>query len=385
MKSPLLVNTNGSKTYKDFIQAKIPIEAQEDMVKMLLHDKAPKYTEIEVSFFQLCALHCRFCWQDNYNEDGIHSIADKSQVAIEYLELNKAKLQPTIQVHLLGGELFEDSNDYYDDYTEFILNIKNYCDKALPEKELKFVFLTNMNFQKDSTLEKLENFLDGLREKAVEFVLTTSWDPTGRPLAGETSTRFHQNITHFKKDLAEITFVLTKSTIKKLLKGKNEYLDYLYNNGFTLDYDYYMPTKQVDSLMPSDWDLLNGIRYLLAHYPKIRKLQAFVDNFGNPGKITCASLNKITILPDGTITNCKHLDYDQKDFETEINKESNASIIMKYITKKECLSCSYFNDCPMSCFLMADHKKFIENSVLDECFYKIIFRERDEKRNSQTH
>ena len=166
-----------------------------------------------------------------------------------------------------------------------------------------------------------------------------------------------------------------------MLKDKNEYLEYLYTNGFTLDYDYYMPTDKVKGLMPNDWELLNAIRYLLGKFPKIRKLQTFIDNHGNPGKITCASLNKITILPDGTITNCRHLDYDQEEFNTEIIKESNSKMIMNYMNEKECLSCAYYQDCPMSCFLMSDHKQFTSNKTLDECFYKIIFRERDEQRN----
>lgn len=379
MDKKLLVNTNGPKTIEDFNTLKSEITNKENLIKRILIDKTPQYTEIEVSFFQLCDLHCKFCWQDNYNDDGITSIVDKSQTVIDYLEKNKKMLLPNIQVHLLGGELFEDQNDYYEDYYLFIKNIFDYCQEVLPEKNLLFVFLTNMNFQKQQTLNKLDNFVNKLKSEDIKFTLTTSWDPTGRPLAGELTTQFHRNITYFKEDLSEITFVMTKQTIKKLLKDKNVYLSYLYENEFTLDYDYYMPTDTVHSQMPTDWELLNGIRYLLNKFPKIRKLQAFVDNHGNPGKLTCASLNKITILPDGTITNCKHLDYSPQDFETAINKESNADMILNFITKKECLSCKYFRDCPMSCFLMADHKKFSQNTQLDECLYKIIFRERDER------
>lgn len=374
----LLINKNGIKSSNEFKSSLEKNSPLDPMVKSILREKAPQYTEIEVSFFQLCDLHCRFCWQDNYDPVGTTTIREKAKTVLDYLELNSASLHKNIQVHMLGGELFEDSNDYYDDYTDFILKIKNYCDLHLPEKELKFIFLTNMNFQKDSTLNKLESFLLNLEKKKCSFVLTTSWDPTGRPLSGETTTRFHHNILYFKKYLAEITFVLTKQTIKQVLKDNNKYLDFLYQNDFLIDYDYYMPTTRVDSIMPSDWDLLNVIRYLIKRYPKIPKLQAFIDNHGNPGKLTCASLSKITILPDGTITNCRHLDYDQKDFDTRIDKESNAEMIMNFISKKECLSCEFFRDCPMSCFLMADHKKFIKNTVLTECLYKTIFKEKDE-------
>ena len=374
----ILINKDGPKTIEDFIKIKDPKEKQDFIVKSIIGKKAPNYTEIEVSFFQLCALHCRFCWQDTYDPTGISFISEKSKVAIDYLIAKKDSIQPNIQVHMLGGELFEDSNDYYEDYYQFIIDIKKHCDENLPEKNLMFVFLTNMNFQKETTRDKLENFLERLKKDNCKFILTTSWDPTGRPLKGEESTKFHQNITYFKKYLAEITFVLTKPTINRLLRENVDYLDLLYNSGFKIDYDYYMPTTQVDSLMPSDRDLLNAFRLLLKKYPKISKLKAWTNKDDTlPGKLTCASLNKITILPDGTITNCRHLNYDQTDFETKIFNESNSDMILNYITKKECLSCPYFFKCPLSCFVMSDHKKFIENKELKECYYKILFRENE--------
>lgn len=376
----ILINKDGIKNVDDYIKIRESKLKQENVIKLLLEKKIPDYSEVEISFFELCNLHCRFCWQDNYNAEGINSIKEKAEIVIDYLDKQKDVLKNRIQVHMLGGELFEDSIDYYNEYFEFINTINSYCKTNFPEKELMFVFLTNMNFQLDSTKDKLENFLNRLHSINAPFVLTTSWDPTGRPLKGEISTRFHQNITYFKKYLSEITFVLTKPTIKKLLLDKNEYLDLLISEGFTLDYDYYMPTTWADSLMPSDWDLLNAFRYLLKKYPTIRKLKSWLEVDERATRITCASLNKITILPDGTITNCRHLAYDQKDFDTEIFNESNSDIILKYITKKECLSCPYFKRCPLSCFVMSDHKKFLGNQVLDECLYKILFRETDDLR-----
>jgi radical SAM protein with 4Fe4S-binding SPASM domain len=378
----ILINKNGPKTVDEFITAKGNLLNKETVLKNILKSKAPDYTEIEISFFQLCALHCRFCWQDNYDETGTTSIEEKSQIAIDYLKREASRLRSNIQVHMLGGELFEDSIDYYQQYFDFILPIKKHCDEFLPEKNLLFVFLTNMNFQLDSTKDKLDAFLKKLTAHGCKFILTTSWDPTGRPLKGEITTRFHQNITFFKEHLAEITFVLTKPTIKKLLQDKVEYLEFLYESGFNLDYDYYMPTTKVDELMPSDRELLNAFRMLINKFPKISKLQSWTTDTGNPGKLTCASLNKITILPDGTLTNCRHLNYDQSDFETKITNESNSEMILNYVSKKECLSCTYFEKCPLSCFVMSDHKTFLERQELSECYYKILFRETDELKAS---
>jgi radical SAM protein with 4Fe4S-binding SPASM domain len=376
MKEKILINKDGMKTIEDFLQKKTSRADNDRLINRIFKDKRPDYTEIEISFFELCNLHCRFCWQDNYNPTGINTIPEKADIAIDYLVKNKENIMPNIQVHMLGGELFEDSIDYYDQYFDFIIKIKEHCDINFPEKPLTFVFLTNMNFQLDSTLVKLENFLNKLKAHNCEFILTTSWDPTGRPLAGEITTRFHYNITYFKQYLSEITFVLTKQTIKKLISRQTPYLDLLIKEGFRIDYDYYMPTTQVDSLMPSDRELYNGLSCLLKHYPSIDKLKVWAEQErGFVGKMSCASLNKITILPDGTITNCRHLNYNQNDFETEIFNESNSDIILKYVSTKECLSCPYFVKCPLSCFVMSDHKKFTGQRELDECLYRKIFKD----------
>lgn len=380
--TPLLINKDGAKSIDDYINIREPKLLMENGIRSILKGKLPRLTEIEISFFELCNLHCRFCWQDNYNPTGTNTIEEKADIIIDYLIKQKDILESHIAIHMLGGELFEDTIDYYDQYYTFINKINTYCKEELPEKTLIFVFLTNMNFQLDSTKLKLESFLNKLKEIKAPFVLTTSWDPTGRPLAGETTTRFHHNITYFKEYVREITFVLTKPTIRKLLNDNNEYLDLLVKEGFRIDLDYYMPTKLVDSLMPSDRDLLNAFRYLLYKYPQISKLKVWQKDAPITSEISCASLNKITILPDGTITNCRHLKYDPKDFDTEIFNESNSDIILKYITKKECLSCPYFQRCPLSCFVMSDHKKFLGNKELDECYYRILFRESDEYRRA---
>jgi radical SAM protein with 4Fe4S-binding SPASM domain len=208
-------------------------------------------------------------------------------------------------------------------------------------------------------------------------VLTTSWDPTGRPLAGETGTKFHQNITHFKRHIAEVTFVLTRPTISRIVQGKTAYLDLLVESGFEIDFDYYMPTAKTEQLMPSDREILEALRVLVRRYPKIRKLRQWTDLKDVPvsTKITCASLNKITILPDGTLTNCRHLNYDQSDFATRILNESNSDMIFNYLARKDCLSCPYFMKCPFSCFVMSDHRTFQARSELDDCLYRILFNE----------
>ena len=377
MSKALLINKDGAKNSEEFNSAKSDKQPLEDSIKQILASKAPKYTEIEVSFFQACALRCSFCWQDHDDTEGVTTIREKADTVIDYLENNKGKLQPLIQVHMLGGELFEDNHDeeYYEDYLYFMEKVNDYCSKNLPDKRVLFILISNMSFKLDKTGEKIDNLVASLSNQSIEFLIATSWDPTGRPLTKELQSNFHKNILRYKKYISEVTFVLTRPTIKRILADNDKYLRQLVDMGFKIDYDYYTPTGAHELLMPSDWEILNAIRCMIKKYPSMGKLKAFTNPEEHKGIMTCASLNKITILPDGTITNCRHLNYDQESFNTKILNESNADIIMSYVTKKECLTCEYFADCPLSCFLMHDHKTFTGRQELDECLYKVVYRE----------
>ncbi|RLA63451.1 MAG: hypothetical protein DRQ88_12445 [Epsilonproteobacteria bacterium] len=324
----------------------------------ILKEKAPNHTEIEVCFFHTCNINCKFCWQSSSDERGEDTIVEKADIVLEYAQ--KSPVNSFIQIHLLGGEIFDDGKNRYNDYKAFLSKIH----ENLKTKH-KFIFLTNMNWSTDSTDSEVESLIAYMESMGIDFHFTTSWDPTGRPIKGEVETDFHKNLMKYKKYVSEITFVLTKPTIQKLLGRDTSYLDLLITEGFQVDIDYYMPTSSTDQLMPTDRMLLEAMLCLNKHYPKIKKMSNL------EGKITCMSPSKVTIMPDGTLTCCMHIEYDQKEFNTPIVKESNSPLILNFLEKNGCFSCEYYSKCPFTCFVMDDHKSF--KRELNDCLYKLYF------------
>jgi radical SAM protein with 4Fe4S-binding SPASM domain len=359
------------KTLKDkesnvtkFLQSK---GDKDNFVKTLLADKQPQRTEIEVSFFQYCNFHCSFCWQDSKDDTGVDTIVEKADQVIKYIS-EWEDLKDDVYIAMTGGELFLDGVDRYYDYREFILKVNDYFSAKHPDKTLAFTFITNLSFTETG---KVKAFMDNLRKEAT-VGLATSWDPTGRPFNTEIKSQFHENLLYLKEYIYGVTFVLTAPTINKLLRGDLSYLDFLYDN-YVTDFDYYVPTDTSARLMPSDHEILNFLRMVHKRYPNMGLMEAWRLGESNP--ISCNSLNKITILPDGSLTTCRQVEYDKEDFSTDIEIDSNSNITYNYMEEKGCFSCEFYDKCTFSCFVMNDNKQYKKKKTLDDCLYRIFFKE----------
>ena len=352
---------------RDYLDRKPQLEKD---LRLLFRNKISS-TEIEICFFTLCGLKCAFCYQDHSDSTGITSIKEKADQVIDYLK-NTDSLQKRINFQILGGEIFEDSLNLYNDYFYFVKKINDWCLKNLKDNIWYFTFISNMAFKLEKTQNNIEKFFKDLEKEKIKFHIATSWDPTGRPLKFHMESQFHKNINYFKEYIDAITFVLTKQTCNFLLKKRDSYLDFLYEN-FNVMFDFFTPNGNEKVLMPNDRLLYNTLSMLIKYYPNLNQVKEIKRKGTNP--ISCGSLSRMVILPDGSLTGCKHLDYKQEDYETPIDFFSNASIIEKWITKKECLGCEYFERCTLGCFLAEDHKVQIQNKELKECFMKLIFRD----------
>lgn len=348
---------NGIKDVGDWLDAK----DQEILLREILDQKAPQRTEIEVSFFQKCNLRCTFCWQDHDDDTGINDIVGKADVVIQYLK-EWEHIKDDITVTMTGGELFQDKVYYYEQYYQFMFRIMSFMPKV------KFTMVTNLMFNMD-TLDEVDNLLTRCKNSGIDVSLGTSWDFSGRPIA----QRFTTLLECLREDIQGITFVLTEPAIRALLDGRHD-KDFreLYEE-FNIDFDYYVPTEHADKMMPSDWDLLNAFRYMIKNYPKLPTIRAWLE--GEKNSLTCGNLNKITILPDGSLVPCRQLDYCGSDFKTPVDEYSNATMVNKYMDKHGCLSCEYYSKCTMTCFVMNDHVSYKEE--LDDCLYRTMFKEID--------
>ena len=122
--------------------------------------------------------------------------------------------------------------------------------------------------------------------------------------------------------------------------------------------------------MPSDQELLDAFIFIGTHYPNVYPVSDWIKNSEN--KLTCYSLNKLTVLPDGQHVACRYLDYKVGSFKSPIDYNSNANIIHNYVEENQCLSCEYYQKCSMRCFVQADWAK---RDRLEECLYKTFFRQ----------
>lgn len=356
---------NGIKTIEEFLNK----PDSESFLRDLLAEKAPDKTEIEVSFFQLCNWRCSFCWQDHDDATGVSTIVSKADVVNRYIAKSN-HLKDRIEVVMTGGELFQDGVDHFNDYYEFIKTIHFVQSMTETKRKISFTMITNFSFNEETRL-KLQIFLQRLDQISVRYLIATSWDPSGRPV----TQAFRDNLYLLGDRLSGITMVLTKPSIDSLLEG-NKYFDYLYNH-YHLDFDYYVPTSTSQGLMPSDVDLLNVFKLFVDKYKNISRIHSWMHDRVNV--ISCGSLNKITILPDGSLVTCRQIKYNPADFQGEIIPNSNANIVQSYIKNNECLSCPYFSRCTLSCFVMNDHKDYLGKRQLDHCLYKDVFKYIDEK------
>jgi len=258
------------------------------------------------------------------------------------------------------------ADSIFDDLEYFITSIAE-SSKALISNSVSFTIISSLFFEEPTRL-KVQALLDKLTNLKINFALATSWDPVGRP-----SRNFLQNIQLLGSYVKGITTVMTAPTIKKIMAGESDF-EY-YNSEYGIEFDYYVPTATANYMMPSDVELRDFFIYLSKKHPETSIIKAWRESPINP--VTCGSLNKLTVLPDGSLVTCRQLQYDANDFESEIIENSNANIIEKYIAKNECLSCPYFSRCTLSCFVMNDHKSYQGKKTLNYCFYKDVFKSID--------
>ena len=335
-----------------------------DFLNNLLIKKRNENTEIEIHLFEYCNLACRFCGQDHNSKVGFDTIVYKSNDVIDFI--SRSPMSDHI-LNIMGGEVFNDliPDELFNDYIEFATRIIDYCNAN--NQRITINWVTNLIYKKT---DRVLNLLEKLGSMGQEVNLSTSYDFEGRGYAKMVNSLFAKNLELFSDYIYTIGFVLTSPSIKNLLKDDDPFFKILYKK-HTLYFDYYVPEEtNCDVLMPSDQELLDAFLFTAKNYPNVFPVSDWMKNETN--KMTCYSLNKLTVLPDGKHVTCRYLSYKKGSFENEVNYTSNANIIESYINKNECLSCMWYDRCSFRCFVQAD---WVKRDRLDECLYKTFFNE----------
>lgn len=360
---------NGIKEVSEFLNK----PSGEEVLRHLLREKAPTRTEIEVSFFQACNVKCAFCWQNHNDDTGLKEIRDKVKPVIEYLSTSDHLLD-SINVTLTGGELFQDDvlDEIYHDLAYFMVEVHQFAKRELRDKELTFTIISSLPYSESTqdTINRLFTILDAAH---IDYNIATSWDAVGRPLG-----RWRENLHKLGHIVDGMTMVITKQAIRKFLNrdlntlGQFEELA----KNYRIELDYYVPTSTADYMMPSDTELRDFFIFMVDNFPNVGFIEAWIKSKVNP--ISCGSLNKMTVMPDGSLLTCRQPAYEESEFNKEIIPNSNSNIIEDFMGKNECLSCEYYDRCTLSCFVMSDHKSF--RKELDYCFYKDVHKYIQEKK-----
>ena len=335
----------------------------EELLKQLLKNKTNDSSEIEIHLFEFCNLSCRFCGQDHSSTVGFNTIKQKAFDVIDFM--SKSSKNSHI-INVMGGEIFNDliEDRLLRDYDTFANII--YENSVESGQEVLINWVTNLIFKK---VDRIKDFFEKLDEVGIKSNISTSYDFEGRGYAGNANSLFAKNLEKFNDRIYTIGFVLTKPSIENLLKDDDTFFRELYKK-YTLFFDYYVPEEtNCDELMPSDRELLSAFLFTARNFPEVYPVRDWIQNSEN--KLTCYSLDKITILPDGRKVTCRYLNYKKDVFKTPIDYSTNEGIITTFIKENECITCEYFKRCSMRCFVQAD---WVNRKSMPACLYKTFFK-----------
>jgi hypothetical protein len=331
-------------------------------LNQLLATKVPESSEIEHHLTEYCNLSCSFCHQDHDSKVGLDSIIEKAYKTVDFIFNSKLKKHT---INVMGGEIFNDKieTSVFLDYYKFYEIIRKTCQDIGVEFQINWV--TNLIFTENREM------VDWLIEKTQEHAkISTSYDFAGRGLDINRQLIFRHNLNRYKKHIGVVGFVLTRPSIRKLIADKDKFFKEQLYGKFPLYFDWYVPGKTAGKNMPSEQETLDALRYVASNYPEIEPVKSMLENDHN--QMTCYSLNKTTILPDGKEVTCRYNEAEPASFLSEVDYSSNANIIQAHLDRHDCFSCEHFSRCTFRCFVAAD---WSELERLPTCLFKTFFDE----------
>lgn len=344
------------------------------MRDLILERKRDPEQEYTLHLFEYCNLRCSFCWQDHENRVGLSNIVDKLEPIEQFL---KTETRDAVVFNAMGGEVFapEIFDEFLlDQYKQLSLGIVNLAIKY--NKQVKINWVSNLVTYK---IKEIEELFDYSKQIGLHAELVTSYDPRGRFNVND-FIYFKKNMEYFGKRVTCISMLLNSPNIDYILKDKDPYFKHLYNQGFYIYFDYYMPDESADFQAPTDSQLRDVFKHFIDKYPRVHPISDWIENDKNYASCRSSKL----VLADGTMCQCGNLVQDEKVikfYSSKIEKMDNSKIEDNFLEKYDCVSCEYLDRCSFSCFMQHDYK-FREE--LDECVYKITHRYIDDVRVRRT-
>jgi sulfatase maturation enzyme AslB (radical SAM superfamily) len=339
--------------------------------ELLLERKRDPEQEYTLHLFEYCNLRCSFCWQDHENKIGIDTVIEKLVPIEEFL---KSEKRDSVVFNAMGGEVFateifdQQLLDQYKQLSNGILLLgKKY------NKQVKVNWVTNLVTNK---IDLIEDLLAYSKQIGLSTDIVTSYDPKGRFNINDFML-FKKNMEYFGNRVSCISMLLNSPNIEYILKDKDPYFKFLYNSGYYIYFDYYMPDESADFQAPSDTQLRDVFKHLIDNYPNVHPIADWIKNDTNYASCRTSKL----VLADNTMCLCGNLVVNDvkaiKFYKSKIEPTSNVNIENSFLEKYDCATCEYLNRCSLGCFMQHDNK-FREE--LDECVYKLTHRYIDDVR-----
>lgn len=326
-----------------------------------LESKRHDEEEYFVNLFEWCNLNCPFCWQNHNSKLGLFSIESKKH---DLSKLIKESPRSKHVVNLMGGELFMDEvPDWtFENYFNLVADVHRQAEAT--GNTVKFNFVTNLVFTKTGRVQRL---LDACRSNDVDAMLATSWDPVGR-FNSENLETFKQHCNVFQHEIRIISVVMTKQCIDWFLyTGKDRSVfEQLYTH-FDIYFDTYSPEARTDMYAPSDSQMLAMYLSLIQFYPGVYPVKDWIQD--RTTTMECRSSH--IIGPGGYTGKCGSLVPKPvlDEMAVPVNVLDNASMEDNFVRENECLSCEFYGECGLGCFLLHNLKGRADTK---QCIFKTI-------------
>jgi organic radical activating enzyme len=335
----------------------------------LIDSKVVDWAEIVVCLFDHCNLTCSFCPQEHNSLIGTtkQEILSKTEIISKWI--NENTRSKYFKIHLMGGELFQDTwikQGYLQIYQELIDTIMLSINET--GKTVVFNFVTNLVF------EQTDLVLSFLQKN--DLKVSISYDSKGR-FNEQQFNVFKKNVEVFKDTIEMVSLVMSQQNIRAITRG-DDYFDYLYSN-FTCDFDSFLPSvKTTAHMMPKESEVLNFNKLLIDKYPNCLNVRPFVEETTQL-KMGCTRGNSLTVLRDNTVPKgCSGAYYLTNGINQSVSKDPfSVKISLNFFEKYNCFECEYFKRCPFTCFIKEDYEKLVRD--VDGCLIKKTFEYAEEK------
>jgi sulfatase maturation enzyme AslB (radical SAM superfamily) len=314
-------------------------------VKSLIGVKKPKIAEIELTLFENCDVNCSFCGHEKASVIGMspEEMSSKMKLIDEFMGKIDQDIE-SVNLHLVGGELLQDRLlekplNYLSHYTNLLQQYKHICQthQRLPQALVVSNMLTRKKEQVKEWLEEVNQILP--------LKMIASYDPYGRPITNQ----YLENIEYLKDYIANINVVVTRESIQKIKQG-DKIFDQLYQE-FPIFMDDFLPDRESQDMIPSDEEYLEYLNFVASRYQRLLPFGDAIQKlkYNQWNEIQFTTFNKCTILPDNQVTNYLWKRHKSEFFNGPVDYQDNSQMLYTFLAENQCLSCEYFQSCPLRC------------------------------------